>query len=94
MRNFDRSTRRARLPNPAALPKTRRDRLILALRALDGGLADATYRERAVWRSRSVLPRMEKAMIYAIGCSALVRFGLGMLRSDYRRLLLYPCRRR
>lgn len=80
--------------NPAALPKTRRDRLILALRALDGRLADATYRERAVWRSRSVLPRMEKAMIYAIGCSALVRFGLGMLRSDYRRLLLYPCRRR
>jgi hypothetical protein len=29
-------------PNPAALPKTRRDRLILALRALDGRLADAT----------------------------------------------------
>ena len=55
-------------PNPAALPKARRDRLILALRALDGRLDDATYREIA-----SVLfgdaggPTADgKAMIYAI----------------------------
>ena len=34
-------------PNPGALPKARRDRLILALRALDGRHEDATYREIA-----------------------------------------------
>src|SRR6202011_5544319 len=34
-------------PNPAALSKARRDRLILALRALDGRLEDASYREIA-----------------------------------------------
>ena len=50
-------------PNPAALPKARRDRLILALRALDGRLEDATYREIAsvlFGDSRRVRPRMEK----------------------------------
>ena len=49
-------------PNPAALPKARRDRLILALRALDGRLDDATYREiaRALFGEAGVRPRMEK----------------------------------
>jgi hypothetical protein len=57
-------------PNPAALPEARRDRLILALRALDGRLDDATYREIAsalfthpgvaVYPSRRIRPRMEK----------------------------------
>ena len=59
-------------PNPAALPKTRRDRLILALRALDGRLTDATYREIAsVPLAKPVCPTADgKAMIYAIGRSA------------------------
>ena len=50
-------------PNPAALPKARRDRLILALRALDGRLEDATYREIAgvlFGEAGRVRPRMEK----------------------------------
>jgi hypothetical protein len=34
-------------PNPAALSRARRDRLILALRALDGRLEGASYREIA-----------------------------------------------
>ena len=83
-------------PNPAALPKTRRDRLILALRALDGRLDDATYREIASalfgdvrmsdrgWKSHDLRDRTIR----------LVRFGLGMMGSGYRRLLLYPYRRR
>jgi hypothetical protein len=83
-------------PNPAALPKTRRDRLILALRALDGRLADATHREIANelsgeaglsdrgWKSHDIRDRTIRP----------VRFGLGMIRSGYRRLLLYPYRRR
>ena len=33
--------------DPAALPKARRDRLILGLRALDGRLEDASYRDIA-----------------------------------------------
>lgn len=82
-------------PNPAALPKIRRDRLILALRALDGRLGDATYREIAGalfgdsglsdsgWKTHDVRDRTIR----------LVRFGLGMMRSGYRRLLLHPYRR-
>lgn len=83
-------------PNPAALPKARRDRLVLALRALDGWLDDATYREIASvlfgagdlpepgWKSHDLRDRTIR----------LVRSGLGMMRSGYRRLLLYPYRRR
>jgi hypothetical protein len=83
-------------PNPAALPKTRRDRLVLALRALDGRLEDATYREIASvlfgeaglsdcgWKSHDLRDRTIR----------LVRFGLGLMRSGYLRLLLYPYRRR
>jgi hypothetical protein len=83
-------------PNPAALPKARLDRLILALRALDGRLDDATYRQIASvlfgdagasdrgWKSHDLRDRTIR----------LVRFGLGMMRSGYRRLLLYPYRRR
>jgi hypothetical protein len=83
-------------PNPAALPKARRDRLILALRALDGRLDDATCREIASalfgdaggrergWKSHDLRDRTIR----------LVRFGFGMMRSGYRRLLLYPYRRR
>jgi hypothetical protein len=83
-------------PNPAALPKPRRDRLVLALRALDGRLADTTYREIASvlfgeaapsgrgWKSHDLRDRTIR----------LVRFGLGMMHSGYRRLLLYPYRGR
>ena len=83
-------------PNPSALSKARRDRLILALRALDGRLDDATYREIASalfgdvrmsdrgWKSHDLRDRTIR----------LVRFGLGMMGSGYRRLLLYPYRRR
>jgi hypothetical protein len=83
-------------PNPAALPKTRRDRLILALRALDGRLADATYREIAsvLFREAGLSDRGWKSHDLRDRTIRLVRFGLGMMRSGYRRLLLYPYRRR
>ena len=81
-------------PNPAALPKTRRDRLILALRALDGRLADATYREIAsvLFGEAGVSDRGWKSHDLRDRTIRLVRFGLGMMRSGYRRLLLYPFR--
>ena len=83
-------------PNPAALPKARRDRLILALRALDGRLDDATYREiaSALFGDAGVSDRGWKSHDLRDRTIRLVRFGLGMMRSGYRRLLLYPYRGR
>jgi hypothetical protein len=83
-------------PNPAALPKTRRDRLILALRALDGRLAEATYREiaSALFGEAGLSDRGWKSHDLRDRTIRLVRFGLGMMSSGYRRLLLYPYRRR
>jgi len=83
-------------PNTATLPKARRDRLILALRALDGRLDDATYREiaSAIFGDASVSDRGWKSHDLRDRTIRLVRFGLGMMRSGYRRLLLYPYRGR
>jgi len=83
-------------PDPAALPKARRDRLILALRALDGRLDDATYREIAcaLFGDVGVCDRGWKSHDLRDRTIRLVHFGLGMMRSGYRHLLLYPYRRR
>jgi hypothetical protein len=82
--------------NPGTLPKFRRDRLVLALRAIDGRAKGATYREIATmlfgplrvrgraWKSHDLRDRTIR----------LVRFGLGMTRSGYRRLLTHPRRLR
>ena len=83
-------------PNPAALPKARRDRLVLALRALDGRLDDATYREiaTALFGEAGVSDRGWKSHDLRDRTIRLVRFGLGMMRSGYRGLLNYPFRGR
>jgi hypothetical protein len=83
-------------PNPAALSKARRDRLILALRALDGRLDDATYREiaSALFTHPGVSDRGWKSHDLRDRTIRLVRLGLGMMRSGYRQLLLYPYRQR
>jgi hypothetical protein len=83
-------------PNPAALPKARRDRLILALRALDGRLDDATYRAiaAALFCDARVSDRGWKGHDLRDRTIRLVRFGFGMMQDGYRRLLLYPYRRR
>lgn len=82
-------------PDPAALSKARRNRLILALRAVDGRLEGATYREIAdglfgvsdisgrAWKSHDVRDRTIR----------LVRYGRDMMSGGYRRLLLHPYRR-
>jgi hypothetical protein len=83
-------------PNLATLSNARRDRLILALRALDGRHEHATYRQIAAvlfgiggvseggWKSHDLRDRTIR----------LVRFGLGMMQGGYLRLLLHPYRRR
>src|SRR5712692_2890420 len=83
-------------PNPAALPKARRDRLILALRALDARLEDASYREiaGALFGAGDASERGWKIHDLRDRTIRLVHFGLDMMQGGYRRLLLYPYRRR
>lgn len=82
--------------DPQALTASRRNRLVLALRALDGRRAHASYRELAEglfgplrlrgdadWNSHDVRDRTIR----------LARLGLDLSRGGYRRLLLYPNRR-
>jgi hypothetical protein len=82
--------------DPAALPLPRRDRLVLALRALDARLDQASYREiaaalfgaarvpRSGWKSHDLRDRTVR----------LARLGLATMQGGYRRLLLYPYRGR
>ena len=89
-------TRRAPGRDPATLPAPRRDRLALALRALDARLDGASYREIATalfgaarmpvrgWKTHDLRDRTVR----------LARFGFAMMQGGYRRLLLYPFRGR
>jgi hypothetical protein len=83
-------------PDPAALPKARRNRLILGLRALDGRLENASYRDiaTALFAAPDVSGRAWKSHDLRDRAIRLVKFGLGMMRGGYRSLLLYPYRRR
>ena len=83
-------------PNPAALSKARRDRLVMALRALDGWQERASYREIAgvLFGFDNVSQRGWKSDDLRDRTIRLVRFGLGTMRTGYRRLLLCPYRRR
>jgi hypothetical protein len=83
-------------PDPGVLSKPHRDRLILALRALDGRQEDATYREIAevLFGAAGVSERGWKSHDLRDRTIRLVRFGLGMMQGGYRRLLLHPYRGR
>jgi hypothetical protein len=82
-------------PNPAALSWVRVNWLILALRAPDGRLDDATYREiaRVLFAVTDVSERGWKSHDLRDRTIRLVRLALAMMHSGYRRLLLYPYRR-
>ncbi len=82
--------------DPQALTTQRRSRLVLALRALDGRLEHASYRQLAEalfgplslrgdadWNNHDLRDRTIR----------LARLGLELSRGGYRRLLLYPSRR-
>jgi len=83
-------------PNPAALSPQRRKRLVLALRALDARLQNASYREiaavlfdlpdmsDAVWQSHELRGQVIR----------LAKLGTDLMQGGYRNLLLYPYRRR
>ena len=88
-------TRRNPGRDPAALPKARRDRLILGLRALDARLENASYRDiaAALFHAPDVSGRAWKSHDLRDRAIRLVKFGLGMMRGGYRSLLLHPYRR-
>jgi hypothetical protein len=83
-------------PDPAALSKMRRDRLLLGLRALDGRRENASYREIAdiLFGPVKLPPRQWKIDDLRSRTIRLVRFGSDVMQSGYRRLLLHPYRRR
>jgi hypothetical protein len=82
--------------DPAPLPAARRDRLVLALRALDGRLAKASYRDiaEALFGAARVPERGWKTHDLRDRTVRLARLGFAMMQGGYRRLLLYPFRGR
>jgi len=83
-------------PNPAALSEARRNRLVLALRALDGRLDGATHREiaTALFGAHAVSERDWISHELRDRTARLVRLGVAMMSGGYRRLLLHPYRGR
>jgi hypothetical protein len=89
-------TGRAPGRDSAALPAARRDRLVLALRALDGRLAKASYRDiaEALFGAARMPERSWKTHDLRDRTVRLARLGFAMMDGGYRRLLLYPFRGR
>jgi hypothetical protein len=87
-----------RLPgrDPARLPAARRDRLVLALRALDGRIEKASYRDIAevLFGTGRMPERGWKTHDLRDRTIRLARLGDAMMQGGYRRLLLYPFRGR
>jgi hypothetical protein len=83
-------------PNPAALSPQRRKRLILTLRALDGRLAGASYREiaRAMLQVEDMPDAAWQTDERRAQVIRLAQLGANLMSSGYRDLLLYPYRRR
>lgn len=82
--------------NPAELPAARRERLVLALRALDGRLDNASYRDiaEALFGSSRMPDRGWKTHDIRDRTVRLARLGFSLMQGGYRRLLLYPFRGR
>jgi hypothetical protein len=73
----------------------RRNRLILALRALDGRLERATYPEIAavLFDTEPISKRDWISHHLRDQTGRIIRLGFSMMRGGYRRLLLHPYRR-
>lgn len=76
-------------PPPLALTRQRHDRLMLMLRALDGHLADASYRDIAdvLFGARRLEHEPWKTSSVRDTTIRLVRGGLALMRAGYRKLL-------
>jgi hypothetical protein len=82
--------------NPAEPSKSQRARHVLALRAIDGRQNGASYRAigSALFDIDDVSQKGWKTHDLRDRTIRLVRFGLGMMRDGYRRLLRFPYRHR
>lgn len=89
-------TSRALGRDAATLPAPRRDRLVLALRALDARLDKASYREiaAALFGAARLPERGWKTHDLRDRTVRLTRLGFATMQGGYRRLLLYPFRGR
>jgi hypothetical protein len=83
-------------PDLGMLTPERRNRLILALRALDGRLERATYPEIAaiLFDTEPISKRDWISHELRDQTGRIIRLGFSMMRGGYRRLLLHPYRRR
>lgn len=83
-------------PDPGTLTSDRRNRLILALRALDGRLSGASYPKIAaiLFDAAPISKRDWISHELRDQTGRIVRLGFSMMRGGYRRLLLHPYRRR
>ena len=83
-------------PEPSALPANRRARLLLALRALDGRLDHASYRDiaEALFGAHRVPDRGWKKHDLRDRTVRLAQLGFRLMRGGYRHLLLHPYRRK
>lgn len=83
-------------PDPSALPSNRRARLLLALRALDGRLDHASYREiaEALFGAHRVPDHGWKKHDLRDRTARLAQLGFRLMRGGYRHLLLHPYRRK
>lgn len=78
-----------RTEEPLALTRQQRDRLVLMLRALDGHLSDASYREIAegLFGARRVQHQAWKTSSLRDRTIRLVRSSIAVMRAGYRKLL-------
>jgi hypothetical protein len=74
---------------PLALTRQRRDRLVLMVRALDGHLAEASYREiaEALFGTRWIERETWKTSSLRDRTIRLVRGSVDLMRAGYRKLL-------
>jgi len=82
--------------DPAALTQAQRDHLVDALRALDGRIDNATYREvaAALFGASRIPARGWKTDDLRDRTIRLCRLGSNLMQGGYRQLLLYPFRQR
>lgn len=75
--------------DPLVLTRQHRDRLVLMVRALDGHLAEASYREiaEALFGIRRVERETWKTSSLRDRTIRLVKGGVDLMRTGYRRLL-------
>ena len=82
--------------DPAEFPPARRERLALALRAVDARREKASYRTiaEALFGSSRIPDRGWKTHDVRDRTARLARLGFSLIQGGYRRLLLYPFRGR